>query len=109
MRKLGIFAHGEEKVSVHRDEPVLMVNSLIDVINKQLGRLSITLAKRRNVLEDIITKKMSDSLNSGVESLCIYHMPTGKRMFPDVFRHDEDTEMWAEVAENLGPAQTSQL
>ena len=22
MRKLGIFAHGEEKVSVHRDEPI---------------------------------------------------------------------------------------
>ena len=26
-------------------------------------------------------------------------------MFPDVFRHDrEDTEMWKEVAEQLGPA-----
>ena len=36
------------------------------------------------------------------------HLPyayQAKRMFPDVFRHDrEDTEMWKEVAKQLGPA-----
>ena len=35
VRRLEIFAHGEENVKVHRDEPVLMDNFLTDVTEKQ--------------------------------------------------------------------------
>ena len=106
VRKLGIFAHGEEKSVCIEMSRFLTDNSLIDVTNKQLDKPSIILDKKQNALGDIITKKMNDSLNNG--SRIIMHLPyayQAKRMFPDVFRHDrEDTEMWAEVAENLGPA-----
>ena len=80
-------------------------NSLIDVTNKQLDRPSNFRQKaersgRYNHEED---ERFTEQW-----SRIIMHLPyayQAKRMFPDVFRHDrEDTEMWADVAEHLGPA-----
>ena len=103
VRKLGIFAHGEEKVSVHRDEPVFDGQFSNRCYQQAVRQAFHNFRQKAGARAGIIMKKMRDSLNSGVESSCIAVCLPSKEMFPDVFRHDrEDTEMWADVAEHLG-------
>ena len=66
VRKLGIFAHGEEKVSVHRDEPVFDGQFQPMLSTRVSDRRSTILFKKQNAQVDITTKKMSDLLNNGV-------------------------------------------
>ena len=105
VRKLGIFAHGEEKVSVHRDDPVFdgqfsnlcyqnaVRQAFFDFSNKAERAGRIEPAK-----DDPFTQQWSR---------IIMHLPyayQAKRMFPDVFRHDrENTAMWEDVVAEIGP------
>lgn len=105
VRKLGIFAHGEEKVSVHRDDPVFdgqfsnlcyqnaVRQAFFDFSNKAERAGRIEPAK-----DDPFTQQWSR---------IIMHLPyayQAKRMFPDVFRHDrEHTAMWEDVVAEIGP------
>ena len=106
VRKLGIFAHGEEKVSVHRDEPVFdgqFSNRCYQQAVRQAFHNFRQKAERSGRYNHEEDERVTEQW-----SRIIMHLPyayQAKRMFPDVFRHDrEDTEMWADVAEHLGPA-----
>ena len=106
VRKLGIFAHGEEKVSVHRDEPVFdgqFSNRCYQQAVRQAFHNFVQKAERSGRYNHKEDERFTEQW-----SRIIMHLPyayQAKRMFPDVFRHDrEDTEMWKEVAEQLGPA-----
>ena len=57
-------------------------NSQTAVTSKQLDRPSIISDKRPSARAGIIMKKMRDSLNSGVESSCIYRMLTKQENVP---------------------------
>jgi hydroxymethylglutaryl-CoA synthase len=105
VRKLGIFAHGEEKVSVHRDDPVFdgqfsnlcyqnaVRQAFFDFSNK---------AERAGRIEPVTDDPFTEQW-----SRIIMHLPyayQAKRMFPDVFRHDrEHTPMWEDVVAEIGP------
>ena len=104
VRRLGIFAHGEESVNVHRDEPVF---------DGQFSNRCYQQAVRQafyNFSEKAIKQKRWDpELDTRFTqqwSRIIMHLPyafQAKRMFPDVFRHDRiDTDMWPSVVEQIG-------
>tara|TARA_B100001027_G_scaffold216635_1_gene193600 strand:- start:2809 stop:4380 length:1572 start_codon:yes stop_codon:yes gene_type:complete len=105
VRKLGIFAHGEEKVSVHRDDPVF---------DGQFSNLCYQNAVRQAFFDfskkaerDGRIKTETDKPFTEQWSRIIMHLPyayQAKRMFPDVFRHDrERTPMWNDVVDAIGP------
>ncbi len=105
VRRLGIFAHGEEKVSVHRDEPVFdgqfsnrcyqeaVKTAFQDFMGKQVDAGMHTVGK-----DPIMTEKWER---------IVMHLPyafQAKRMFPDVFRHDRrDLKMWDDIVAKIGP------
>ncbi|MAK20532.1 MAG: hypothetical protein CMA05_04385, partial [Euryarchaeota archaeon] len=106
VRKLGIFAHGEEKVSVHRDEPVFdgqFSNRCYQEAVRQAFHNFTQKAENMGRYKHDSDERLTEQWGR-----IIMHLPyafQAKRMFPDVFRHDrEDTEMWEKVAEQLGPS-----
>ena len=105
VRKLGIFAHGEEKVSVHRDDPVF---------DGQFSNLCYQNAVRQAFYDFSQKAERGGRINPETDepftqqwSRIIMHLPyayQAKRMFPDVFRHDrENTPMWDDVIAAIGP------
>lgn len=106
VRKLGIFAHGEEKVSVHRDEPVFdgqFSNRCYQQAVRQAFHNFAEKAENMGRYNFENDERLTEQWGR-----IIMHLPyafQAKRMFPDVFRHDrEGTEMWDAVAEQLGPS-----
>jgi len=105
VRKLGIFAHGEEKVSVHRDEPIFdgqFSNRCYQSAVRQAFHNFAEKAQKQNRYVHDEDERLTEQW-----SRIIMHLPyafQAKRMFPDIFRHDrEGTEMWGPIAEQLGP------
>jgi hydroxymethylglutaryl-CoA synthase len=105
VRKLGIFAHGEEKVSVHRDDPVF---------DGQFSNLCYQNAVRQAFFDFSNKAERAGRIEQATDdpfteqwSRIIMHLPyayQAKRMFPDVFRHDrEQTPMWEDVVAEIGP------
>jgi hydroxymethylglutaryl-CoA synthase len=105
VRKLGIFAHGEEKVSVHRDDPVF---------DGQFSNLCYQNAVRQAFFDFSNKAERAGRIEQATDdpfteqwSRIIMHLPyayQAKRMFPDVFRHDrEHTPMWEDVVAEIGP------
>ena len=104
VRKLGIFAHGEEKVSVHRDDPVF---------DGQFSNRCYQNAVRQAFYDFSQKAERDGRINSETDepfteqwSRIIMHLPyayQAKRMFPDVFRHDrQHTPMWEDVVASIG-------
>lgn len=105
VRKLGIFAHGEEKVSVHRDDPIF---------DGQFSNLCYQNAVRQAFFDFSNKAERAGRIEPKTDdpftqqwSRIIMHLPyayQAKRMFPDVFRHDrEHTAMWDDVVSEIGP------
>lgn len=105
VRKLGIFAHGEEKVSVHRDDPIF---------DGQFSNLCYQNAVRQAFFDFSNKAERAGRIEPKTDdpftqqwSRIIMHLPyayQAKRMFPDVFRHDrEHTAMWEDVVDEIGP------
>ena len=105
VRKLGIFAHGEEKVSVHRDDPIF---------DGQFSNLCYQNAVRQAFFDFSNKAERAGRIEPKTDdpftqqwSRIIMHLPyayQAKRMFPDVFRHDrEHTAMWDDVVSVIGP------
>ena len=104
VRKLGIFAHGEEKVSVHRDDPVFD-GQFSNLCYQNAVRQAFHDFRNKAVRRGRIDLEMDQPFTVQWERI-IMHLPyayQAKRMFPDVFRHDrKDTPMWQEIIENIG-------
>ena len=104
VRRLGIFAHGEEMVHVHRDEPVFdgqfsnrCYQEAVKTAFLDFQRRA-TKSGRYNIDEDVILTEQWIRI--------IMHLPyafQAKRMFPDVFRHDRRNEVvWQEIVAEIG-------
>jgi hydroxymethylglutaryl-CoA synthase len=103
VRRLGIFAHGEETVSVHRDEPIFdgqFSNRCYQDAVRQAFHNFKERAERMNRWTD------GDEQLTEQWSRIIMHLPyafQAKRMFPDVFRHDRlGTPVWDDVLLQIG-------
>ena len=104
VRRLGIFAHGEESVSVHRDEPVFdgqfSNRCYQDAVRQAFYNFSQRAIKQKRWDPELDTQFTEQW------SRIIMHLPyafQAKRMFPDVFRHDRmNTSMWPNVVEQIG-------
>ena len=104
VRRLGIFAHGEESVSVHRDEPVFD-GQFSNRCYQQAVRQAFYNFSQRAIKQ----KRWDPELDTQFTeqwSRIIMHLPyafQAKRMFPDVFRHDRmNTDMWPNVVNQIG-------
>ena len=104
VRKLGIFSHGEEKVSVHRDDPIFdgqYSNRCYQTAVRQAFHDFSKKAERRERIDPAKDEPFTEQW-----SRIIMHLPyayQAKRMFPDVFRHDrEHTPVWQGIEEQLG-------
>ena len=104
VRKLGIFAHGEEKVSVHRDDPVFD-GQFSNLCYQNAVRQAFFDFTKKAVKCDRIDPRTDDPFTEQWSRI-IMHLPyayQAKRMFPDVFRHDrEHTPMWNDVVDLIG-------
>ena len=111
VRKLGIFAHGEEKVSVHRDDPVFD-GQFSNRCYQNAVRQAFHDFSKKAVRRGRMDPEMDLSFTEQWERI-IMHLPyayQAKRMFPDVFRHDrEGTAMWDNIVSEIGemPAEPS--
>ena len=104
VRKLGIFAHGEEKVSVHRDDPVFdgqFSNRCYQNAVRQAFLDFSQKAERRGRIDLEMDNPFTEQWDR-----IVMHLPyayQAKRMFPDVFRHDrQHMPMWNDVVEAIG-------
>ena len=104
VRRLGIFAHGEEMVQVHRDEPVFdgqFSNRCYQEAVKT-AFLDFQRRARKSGRYDI----KNDEILTKQWIRIIMHLPyafQAKRMFPDVFRHDRRNEpVWQEIVSSIG-------
>ena len=103
VRRLGIFAHGEQTVSVHRDEPIFdgqFSNRCYQDAVRQAFHNFMERAERMERWQD------GDERLTEQWSRIIMHLPyafQAKRMFPDVFRHDRiGTPIWEDVLLQIG-------
>ena len=103
VRRLGIFAHGEETVNVHRDEPVFdgqFSNRCYQEAVRQAFHNFKEHAERQGRWSE------EDEKLTQQWSRIIMHLPyafQAKRMFPDVFRHDRNgTPIWDDVLVQIG-------
>ena len=109
VRKLGIFSHGEEKVSVHRDDPIFdgqYSNRCYQKAVRQAFHDFSMKAERRGRIDPTNDEPFTQQW-----SRIIMHLPyayQAKRMFPDVFRHDrQNTPVWQGIEQQLGAAPPS--
>ena len=104
VRRLGIFSHGEESISVHRDEPIF---------DGQFSNRCYQLAVREAFLDFVAKAQKDGRYVLGDDEILteqwqriIMHLPyafQAKRMFPDVFRHERmDSKEWTKIEETLG-------
>jgi len=104
VRRLGIFAHGEESVSVHRDEPVFD-GQFSNRCYQQAVRQAFHNFSQRAIKQKRWDPELDTQFTEQWTRI-IMHLPyafQAKRMFPDVFRHDRmNTPMWPAVIEQIG-------
>jgi hydroxymethylglutaryl-CoA synthase len=104
VRRLGIFAHGEEMVQVHRDEPIF--DGQFSNRCYQEAVKTAFLDFQRKAIKDKRYNSKEDEILTSQWIRIIMHLPyafQAKRMFPDVFRHDRrDEPVWAEIVANIG-------
>jgi len=104
VRRLGIFAHGEESVHVHRDEPIF---------DGQFSNRCYQEAVREAFLDFVQKAERDGRYEMGVDpilteqwSRIIMHLPyafQAKRMFPDVFRHERmGSAEWSAIEKVIG-------
>ena len=104
VRRLGIFAHGEESVKVHRDEPVFD-GQFSNRCYREAVKQAFTHFSHKAIKQGRFDPDM-DTMLTEQWSRIIMHLPyafQAKRMFPDVFRHDrEGTDEWKEIEKSIG-------
>lgn len=104
VRRMGIFAHGEERVQVHRDEPIFdgqfsnrCYQEAVKTAFLNFQRKAIKAGRYNPESDEILTEQWVR---------IIMHLPyafQAKRMFPDVFRHDRrEHEIWADIVSEIG-------
>ena len=82
VRKLGIFAHGVEKVSVHRDDPVLTGNFPTSATKTPFVKPFSTSARKRSEPDELRRAMTTCSPSSGLASSCTFPTPTSQADVP---------------------------
>ena len=104
VRRLGIFAHGEENVKVHRDEPVFD-GQFSNRCYREAVKQAFTHFTEKAISQGRFDPDMDEILTEQWARI-IMHLPyafQAKRMFPDVFRHDrQHLDSWKQVEEEIG-------
>ncbi len=104
LRRLGIFAHGEERISIHRDEPVFD-GQYSNRCYQNAVRDAFLDFQRRAARTGRYTHDEDQRFTEQWERI-IMHLPyafQAKRMFPAVFHRDrEGTAMWDDVEAIVG-------
>ena len=104
VRRLGIFAHGEENVKVHRDEPVFD-GQFSNRCYREAVKQAFTHFSEKAIAQNRFDPEM-DVILTEQWARIIMHLPyafQAKRMFPDVFRHDrQHLESWKYVESEIG-------
>ena len=104
VRRLGIFAHGEENVKVHRDEPVFD-GQFSNRCYREAVKQAFTHFTEKAISHGRFDPEMDEILTEQWARI-IMHLPyafQAKRMFPDVFRHDrQHLDSWKQVEEEIG-------
>ncbi len=104
VRRLGIFAHGEENVKVHRDEPVFD-GQFSNRCYREAVKQAFTHFSEKAISQGRFDPDMDEILTEQWARI-IMHLPyafQAKRMFPDVFRHDrQHLDSWKQVEEEIG-------
>ena len=104
VRRLGIFAHGEENVKVHRDEPVFD-GQFSNRCYREAVKQAFTHFSEKAIAQNRFDPDMDIILTEQCARI-IMHLPyafQAKRMFPDVFRHDrQHLESWKHVESEIG-------
>lgn len=106
VRRLGIFSHGEEEVSVHRDEPVFdgqySNQCYQDAVREAFRDF------RRKAIEDGRWNPEGEAILTEEWERIIMHLPyafQAKRMFPAVFAHERrGSSAWELVEAEIGPS-----
>jgi len=108
VRRLGIFAHGEEKVEIHRDDPIFdgqFSNRCYQEAVRQAFHHFRSKLENQGLYDHNIDPRLTEQW-----SRIIMHLPyafQAKRMFPDVFRHDRrGTDLWQDIEDIIGLAPT---
>ena len=106
LRRLGIFAHGEERISIHRDEPVFDGQYSNRCYQNAVRDAFVDFQRRATRIGRYDAD--GDPRFTEQWDRIIMHLPyafQAKRMFPAVFHKDrQGTEAWAEVEAEVGPA-----
>ena len=104
VRRLGIFAHGEENVKVHRDEPVFD-GQFSNRCYREAVKQAFTHFSKKAIAQGRFDPDL-DIILTEQWARIIMHLPyafQAKRMFPDVFRHDRHhLDSWKDVEEEIG-------
>lgn len=105
VRRMGIFAHGENSVKVHRDEPVFDGQFSNRCYQEAVKSAFANFARKAQ--QDGRYTHGEDEILTEQWARIIMHLPyafQAKRMFPDVFRHDRrHLEMWEDIVAEIGP------
>jgi len=106
LRRLGIFAHGEDTISIHRDEPVFD-GQYSNRCYQDAVRDAFVDFQRRAERSGRYTHDADERFTEQWGRI-IMHLPyafQAKRMFPAVFHRDRaGTAMWPAVEAIVGPA-----
>ena len=94
-----------EKIMIHKDTPVFDGQFSNRCYSESVKQAFIDF--RRKAIEEGRYNPEDDEILTNQWSRIIVHLPyafQGKRMFPDVFRHDRrDLPMWEAIVEEIGP------
>ena len=94
-----------EKIMIHKDTPVFDGQFSNRCYSESVKQAFIDF--RRNAIEEGRYNPEDDEILTNQWSRIIVHLPyafQGKRMFPDVFRHDRrNLPMWEGIVEEIGP------
>ncbi len=106
LRRLGIFAHGEDTISIHRDEPVFD-GQYSNRCYQDAVRDAFVDFQRRAERSGRYSHDADERFTEQWDRI-IMHLPyafQAKRMFPAVFHRDRaGTAMWPAVEAIVGPA-----
>ena len=94
-----------EKIMIHKDTPVFDGQFSNRCYSESVKQAFIDF--RKKAIEEGRYDPKSDEILTNQWSRIIVHLPyafQGKRMFPDVFRHDRrELPMWLKIVEEIGP------
>ena len=104
VRRLGIFAHGEDSIKVHRDEP-LFDGQFSNRCYRDAVKQAFTHFRDKAISQGRYDPELDEVLTEQWARI-IMHLPyafQAKRMFPDVFRYDrEHLPEWKEIEKLIG-------